>query len=185
MPSPARRQKGTWDAGVNFDQVLRRIMKIREYAKTMKRPRLLRAMNVALIQITNGLRISEAVECYYKFLLRGDRELEVRVRKTKDKYRLCVVPDVIDATDIAMNRKLPPASTSSIRTLIYLHLNVNTHSLRYAFINKLLEKGVDLPTISKIVGHRKLETLLTYVQEKRARAELLDLVKSVGREVRR
>jgi hypothetical protein len=58
-----------WDKGVDFESVLKLILKNRAYAREFVRPRLLRAVNVALIQLVNGLRISEALECYYKFLL--------------------------------------------------------------------------------------------------------------------
>jgi Phage integrase family. len=174
-----------WDKGVDFESVLKLILKNRAYAREFVRPRLLRAINVALIQLVNGLRISEALECYYKFLITKERHITVRVRKSRDRYRVCIIPEIIDNTDIALTRNLRPVTVSSIKTIIYKRLGVNTHSLRYAFINKLLASGVDVATVSKIVAHKKLDTLLTYVQEKRAREELEGLVKNVDKEVRR
>jgi Phage integrase family. len=175
----------SWDKGVDFEEALRKILRLRAYAKEFTKPRLLRVMNVALVQLLNGLRVSEAVECYYKFLATGEREVTVKVRKSKDRYRLCIIPEIIDRTDITLTKNLRPASVSSIKSVIYKRLNINTHSLRYAFINKLLESGVDVATVSRIVAHRRLDTLLTYVQEKRARETLLKTIKALEREVRK
>jgi site-specific recombinase XerD len=45
-------------------------------------------------------------------------------------------------------------------------LNINTHSLRYAYITYLLRQNVNPAIVSKIIKHSRLDTLLHYVQEK-------------------
>ena len=53
--------------------------------------------------------------------------------------------------------------------------NSNTHSLRYAFINYLIEvKKYDLALVAKSVSHSNTNQLVTYTQQKRA-DKILDL----------
>lgn len=59
----------------------------------------------------------------------------------------------------------------TLRQYIYNYMkhnfNCNTHSLRYAFINHLIQKkDIPLPDIAKFVGHKSMNQLLTYTQRK-------------------
>jgi len=49
----------------------------------------------------------------------------------------------------------------------------------------MLERGVDPVTVGKMLAYKKLDTLLTYIQQRRAHEELLNLARKVkfgGRE---
>jgi site-specific recombinase XerD len=37
------------------------------------------------------------------------------------------------------------------------------HSLRHTFASHLVMKGIDLPTVKKLMGHSKIETTMIYV----------------------
>lgn len=39
------------------------------------------------------------------------------------------------------------------------------HALRHTFISRLIEKGVDLPTVQKIVGHNDIQTTMIYTHQ--------------------
>jgi site-specific recombinase XerD len=56
------------------------------------------------------------------------------------------------------------------------------HTLRHAFATHLIESGVDLPTVQRLLGHGHISTTMRYVHLARARVtgttsplELLDL----------
>jgi len=180
------RVTGTWDLGLKFEDILQRLLDfkkvLRERAKVQELgPKLrkqLAKVNILILQLVNGMRISEAIECYYRFLEEGKRELMIKAGKS-DRYRLCVIPPAIDSVDVKLTRGLPRPTPSLVWDFARVHFNINTHGLRYAFINHMLEKGVDPVTVGKMLAYKKLDTLLTYVQQRRAHEELLSLARKV------
>ena len=166
---------GGWDKGLDYDSFIKVLLKAREEARrrrTRRHRKALRNINILLVQLTNGLRVSEAIDCYSKFLETGEREIPVRVAKSKNRFRMCLIPSFIDGLDVELTRDLKPTTTTVLGSYAIRKFKANTHSLRYAFINKMLKEGLDPATVAKIVGHRKLDTILTYIQEKRAKEEL-------------
>ena len=134
----------------------------------------LRNVNILLLALLNGLRISEAIECYYKWLEDpAVKEIAVKVAKSKkDKHRVCVT-EGLDLVDHKYTKHLGKPTPNNLQVWTIQHFKFNTHSLRYAFINYMLQQGYDPATVSKIIAHSKLETLMSYIQEKRAREALL------------
>jgi site-specific recombinase XerD len=167
---------GGWDRGLQFEPTLRRLLEFRRFVRQrIVRPRYratLRNVNILLLALLNGLRISEAIECYYKWLESGERKVVVKIAKSKDRYRLCLVPELFDKVDLAATRGLPRPLKQTLNSFARRNFGFNTHSLRYAFINYLLSRGVDVPTVSRIVGHRSLNTILSYIQSRRAEETL-------------
>jgi site-specific recombinase XerD len=171
--------KRKWDKGLDFKQVLGKLLSFKKWVRDS--PRLtglrrisLRNVNILLLALLNGLRISEAVECYYKWLEDPTQEIiNVRVAKSKqEKYRLCITKG-LDSIDHKYTKHLEKPKPNAIQSWALIRFGFNTHSLRYAFINYMLQQGYDPATVSKIIAHSKLETLLSYIQEKRAKEALL------------
>jgi len=176
---------GTWDMGVDFKEALMKLLQARSYLRahpTETNKRLLRSVNILITQLTNGLRVSEALDCYYKFLETLEREIEVKLAKSKDKYRICMIPPFFDKLDVLLTKDVKRPHPTVLTHIARRYFGFNTHSLRYAFINYMLQQDIDVATVSKIVGHRKLDTILTYVQERRARRTLEEHLKKLFRE---
>jgi len=163
-----------WDKGISFKQVERIILK--EMARARESD--LKAYcywSIALIQLKNGARISEAIEGFKRALQSGSREVEVRVRKSRDKTRLIVIPKMVELKPC---KWLLQEDDRSIRERVRVYLwrkGLNTHSLRYAFITELSSRGLPPQLIASITKHSDLDTIVTYIQGREAR-ELLQYI---------
>jgi len=175
---------GSWDRGLDLEATLKRLLEYRRFVRgRVLRPRYraaLRDVNILVLALTNGLRISEAIECYYMWLESNGAEsrFNVKLAKSRDRYRLCIVPGIFDKVDLAATKNLPRPRKQALNNFSRRNFGFNTHSLRYAFINYLLSRGVDVPLVSKIVGHKNLDTILSYIQSKRAH-ETLETLQSI------
>jgi len=165
-----------WDKGVSFKQIERIILK--EMART--RDSDLKSYcywAIALVQLKNGARISEAIEGFLKALATGSREVEVRVRKSKDKTRLIVIPKAVELKPCKWLLEEDPLDIRE-RVRVYLwRKGLNTHSLRYAFITELSSRGLPPQLIASITKHSDLDMITRYIQSREAR-ELLELIAS-------
>ncbi len=149
-------------------------------------------ITIALIQLKNGSRISEACRAILKFVENEDIKNKVIVKiskseglkynnKTKEKklskarYRKIVFPIWINKHIFKYLIKEQPSglfvkpNLLKQRVLDYLlkYHSCNTHSLRYACINYLIyEQKRPLNEVSKFVGHTTVNQLVTYTQNK-------------------
>jgi site-specific recombinase XerD len=171
--------KKKWDRGLDFKEALERLLAYKKWVRSS--PRLtglkrisLRNINILLLALLNGLRISEAIECYYKWLENPQQEIiSVRVAKSrKDRFRLCITKG-LDSIDHKYTKHLEKPKPNSLQSWSIIKFGFNTHSLRYAYINHMLAQGYDPATVSLIIGHSKLDTLLEYIQQKRAQEALI------------
>lgn len=194
-----------FDRGVDFKQKKKEFIK--EYKKTInkinelseddryfdskKRKLVNRAIYlvIAMTQLINGSRISEACSAVSRFFLAGEltgRQIvklaksETRKKKkdtgeeytTKVRYRHMIFPIKWIKINIEMlNSYIIYIKTEALkkRVLDYLlkHHNCNTHSLRYSFINYMLYVEKKEPSIiAKHVGHTNLDQIVRYTQKK-------------------
>lgn len=154
---------------------------------------------IAMIQLINGSRISEAVDSFYKFINNGDFEKHVTVKIAKSKstkYKKYSKEKYITKTRFRKmkfpNKWIEIKYLSKIkyylehyttekklkkRVLAYLlrNLDSNTHSLRYAYINFMLyTKKEEMGKIAKHIGHSNINQLIRYTQQLEA-DKLFDL----------
>lgn len=138
---------------------------------------------ISLITLRNACRISETIEATFKFL--NNKSLKVvivPIAKRKDgATREIYLPKEITKDTLEYIEKViaghdPLKLQSKIRTYLTDTYGFNNHSLRYAAINYLiLEKNVPLPIVSKTVGHKSMNMLITYTQNKNVSALLQTL----------
>lgn len=147
---------------------------------------------VAMTQLINGSRISEACEGFKKFLETKNFKSKIIVKiaksesikykkdthekfKTKARFRHLIFPlkwfiiDDSQKDDIDFYINNIKVDVLKKRVLDYLlkHHECNTHSLRYAYINYMLYTENKPPSlIAKAVGHSNMNQLVTYTQKK-------------------
>jgi len=158
-----------WDKGLDYGSTYARILK---HMGKARYPSICYDA-VLLIQLRNGARVSEAVRAFREFLTTKSVELDVRVSKRRDSARrLMVIPHELVSTSIDACKEMlghdDDKLVNRVKTYVKEAYGFNTHSLRYAFITHLLKQGVSPAVISKITGHKNLNYILTYTQEKAA-----------------
>ena len=156
-----------WDKGLDYESTYSKILK---HMVKAKYPHACYDA-ILLTQLRNGSRISEAVRSFKEFLTTKAIEINVRVSKRKDNaQRLMVIPRELINTNIDICRELLSLSDimliNRVKNYAKRVYGFNTHSLRYAFITHLLKSGVNPAVVSKITGHKNINYVLTYTQEK-------------------
>ena len=156
-----------WDKGLDYETTYTRLIR---KINSVKRDTTRCYLMIALIQLRNGSRISEAVRAFKEWIKTSKTELQIRVSKKKRaEDRLIIIPhealeyrlrcvDLIDTPDIYLRNR--------VRWTLYYYFKINTHSLRYSFITYLLKSGVNPAIVSKVIRHSRLDTLMSYVQVK-------------------
>jgi ribosomal protein L31E len=138
---------------------------------------------ISLISLRNGSRISESVKAFKLFMLNPNADkVNVKISKRKDgKTRLMFFPNnvendmlkIIDKINHKIIYKNNKKLSSCVRVFLGKYYNTNTHSLRYAFINYLLyTNNLPAEVVSRIVGHKSLNTLNNYIRDTKANHEL-------------
>lgn len=152
---------------------------------------------ISMISLRNGSRVSESVRLMNSCIASRNfnKMYSIKISKsaskktnkegeiyyTKTRYRNMVFPQwikVIDVNTLVSVYGTLDTNKLKKRTLDYLNYNfnsINTHSLRYAYINYLLNKGTPLCLISKSVGHSNMQTIQTYTQTKNVNNILNDV----------
>lgn len=150
-------------------------------------------LTIAMIQLRNGSRISEACEAIRLFIKNENINEKVIVKiaksksikykkdtkekyETKARYRKMMFPIQWINNDLIKMIKenkdyilFIKASRLRKRVLDFLlrNFNCNTHSLRYSFINYMLyDKKKEMSLIAKFVGHVDVSQLVRYTQMK-------------------
>jgi site-specific recombinase XerD len=157
-----------WDRGLDYEPTYNKILK---HMLKAKYPHVCYDA-ILLTQLRNGSRISEAVRSFREFLSTKAIEVSVRVSKRKDNaQRLMVIPrELLNTNNIDICKELLILNDKRLIDRVKHYAkrvyDFNTHSLRYAFITHLLKQGINAAVVSKITGHKNINYVLTYTQEK-------------------
>lgn len=155
-----------WDRGLEFSEIK---TKLEREMKGCSRGTTYSNLAVLYIQLVNGSRVSEAVDALNEFLTTGKRDLQIRLRKRWKRtgtgevtqvieYRTMLVPSFI-------KRQGAPRTPAQVKVFA-IRRGINTHSLRYAFVSHMSQRGVAPQIIAKITHHKKLERIIDYTSQK-------------------
>lgn len=134
---------------------------------------------LAELLYSSGLRISEALSLQFTDILEEDNTLFVRNGKGK-KDRLVMISNYVTEKIVALqkvstnnyifssNRGKRMSQRTAQMILVHaakksgLKKRVTPHMLRHSFATHLLENGVSIRHIQRLLGHAKLETTQIY-----------------------
>ncbi|MFA4647745.1 tyrosine-type recombinase/integrase [Pyrococcus kukulkanii] len=177
-----------WDQGLDYEKTYKLLTKELEEVRKKEGPKALKRrlyLIILLTQLRNGSRIGEAIDFITHVAQEYKREAYITVEKRKDNYqRLMVLPKEVTKTDILVTKGVLEEELKKhdkkglvirISTWVKKTYGFNTHSLRYAFVSHLAKKGYPPQVIAKITGHKRLDYILHYTQERIAKEILRDL----------
>ncbi|MBC7476292.1 MAG: hypothetical protein H7263_18555 [Candidatus Sericytochromatia bacterium] len=182
--------KNGFDRGIDFHYAnklfIGKLKELRSELKNdynMHKVKALSNIVISLITLINASRISESIEATFKFLNNKNLKIVIiPIAKRKDgATREIYLPKEITKEMLEYIEKViidadPLKIQSKIRTYLIDNFGFNNHSLRYAAINYLiLEKNIPLPIVSKTIGHKSMNMLITYTQNKNVSSLLKSL----------
>jgi len=166
----------SWDKGLDYEYAYSTLLRRIQSAKNNKTKCY---FIIALIQLRNGSRISEAIRAFKEWVKSNKTELYVSVsKKKKPEERLMIIPNEIESLRLLCIDLLEVSDKrlrERVRAVLYKYFKWNTHSLRYAFITYLLKNNINVAIVSKLIKHSRLDTLLHYIQVKEAERVLREI----------
>ena len=138
---------------------------------------------IAILQLTNGLRASEAIYALKEYLTKGNKSFSMLAEKS-NKERWVYVPDILVSMTPTLKTYLDILKTisrHSYNTFLERNLGINPHTLRYAFIDKAIRKMGVGDTIV-YMGYASPKHLMEYYRTIRAKEKLMEFVKELTKE---
>ncbi|MEM4620964.1 MAG: hypothetical protein QW607_12230 [Desulfurococcaceae archaeon] len=141
-------------------------------------------ISILIIQLSNGLRISEAVECMSKFSQDLKRLQYVRVRKMKKRDKIvlreCRVPEIITERDaelykILFANKPQKHIENSVKLMLWYNFKIKSHDLRKAYINYMIKK--DAIAVLETLKFQDHKNLIYYIEDAVEKAKVYMKIK--------
>jgi len=153
---------------VDFEEAFKKILKaLSDHIEDKKYNKALKDF-ILLIQLANGMRISEAIEAAKKIIEDGIMELQMESLKHGDVRVVRVPPQVPRVWISKLRRVSEYPSRNAVIMYCKRTFGVNTHALRHAFITYMAKRGVPPQLIARITGHKKLDMILRYTSKAKA-----------------
>jgi len=169
---------------------LPQILSRKEVARLIGAARTLRGRTLLMTTYAAGLRVSELCALQVADIESAPDRMCLKVRQGKgaqDRYTL-LSPRLLDSLRLYWQAVRPrawlfpnPSGTAPIdpttaqrtyaaaRDAAGIPREGGIHTLRHAFATHLLEAGVDLPTIQRLLGHGHISTTMRYLHLARTR----------------
>ena len=168
---------GKWDKGLDFITTKAMLYSVVDNLGKMLMPLLPNKSislgkkfiynSIAVIQLMNGARAGEAVEMLKVYASTGKTSFEITSEKTK-LPRPAKIPNIVSKYKVLYNVYNDIIQATKKKAYIdYLKRTYgwNSHSLRYAFIKYLIDKGYTAEQIAIITAHKRINTTLDYARK--------------------
>jgi len=136
--------------------------------------------SIALLQVTNGLRSSEAIKGLQIYLRKKEKEISITAGKSKLE-RLVIIPPILEEyyNELKKYREiLKNIRKQSYYNFIKNNLRINPHSLRYTFINYMISKGIEPEKLVVYMGYSSFKHMINYYRVAAAKDEIIKEIKN-------
>jgi len=176
-----------WYREITFSDALRKIkgnLEI-EYKKlqmgTGKKLNIRRFLyySIAYLQLTNGLRSTEAIKGLQLFLKRKEKVLKIIAGKSKMERLVIIPPLLFDYYDELKKYSdiLDKINKRNYYNFIKGNLGVNPHTFRYAFIDYMLSKGLTPEELVVYMGYSSFKHMINYYRIASAKDKIIQKIK--------
>ncbi len=139
---------------------------------------------IAMLQLTNGLRASEAIYALKEYLTKGNKSFSILAEKS-NKERWVYVPDILVSMTPSLKTYLDVLKTINRKgyyQFLQYNLGINPHTLRYVFIDKAIRK-VGISDTIVYMGYASPKHLIEYYRTIRAKDKLIEFIKELTKEL--
>ena len=136
--------------------------------------------SIALLQLTNGLRSTEAIKGLQIFLKKKEKEINIIAGKSKIERWVIIPPILLEYYDELKKygEILKNIRKQSYYNFIKNNLKINPHSLRYAFINYMISKGIEPEKLVVYMGYSSFKHMINYYRVASAKEQIIKEIKN-------
>jgi|GEM_PF-1117273 len=136
---------------------------------------------IALLQVANGLRSTEAIKGLQTFLKKKEKEISITAGKSKLERWIVIPPLLMEYYDELKKygEILKNIRKQSYYNFIKNNLKINPHSLRYAFINYMISKGIEPEKLVVYMGYSSFKHMINYYRVASAKEQIIKEIKNV------
>ncbi|MFZ8800855.1 MAG: hypothetical protein ACO2ON_01595 [Candidatus Nanopusillus sp.] len=135
--------------------------------------------SIAYLQLTNGLRSTEAIKSLQLFLKKKEKVLKIIAGKSKMERLVIIPPLLFEYYDELKKYSdiLDKINKKNYYTFIKENLGINPHSLRYAFIDYMLSRGLLPEELVVFMGYTSFKHMINYYRVASAKDKIIQRIK--------
>jgi len=135
---------------------------------------------IAYLQITNGLRASEAIFAMKEFLTKGNKKFQMLAEKS-NKERWVIVAEPLASMAPVLKTYLDTLKNinrGNYKEFLRYNMGINPHTLRYVFIKKAVKK-IGAEDTMTFMGYKDFKHLLEYYRTIRSAERLEEVINEI------
>jgi len=135
---------------------------------------------IAYLQITNGLRASEAIFAMKEFLTKGNKKFQMLAEKS-NKERWVIVAEPLASMAPLLKTYLDTLKSinrSNYKEFLRYNMGINPHTLRYVFISRAV-KIVGAEDTMTYMGYKDFRHMMEYYRTIRSRELLEEFINKI------
>jgi integrase len=135
--------------------------------------------SIAYLQLTNGLRSTEAIKGLQLFLKRKEKVFKIIAGKSKIERLIIIPPLLFDYYDELKKYSdiLDKINKRNYYNFIKGNLGVNPHTFRYTFIDYMLSKGLTPEELVVYMGYSSFKHMINYYRIASAKDKIIQKIK--------
>ena len=135
---------------------------------------------IAYLQITNGLRASEAIFAMKEFLTKNNKKFKMLAEKS-NKERWVIVAEPLASMAPVLKTYLDTLKNinrGNYKEFLRYNMGINPHTLRYVFIDKAVKK-IGAEDTMTLMGYKDFKHLMEYYRVIRSAERLEEVLNKI------